>query len=77
MVAFLPRGPTRSDTGSYFIPKKIPTSELVYPNKSLVLFSKTQKVHIYTHTYTHTHMYTVTHIRTHIYMYTHTHQGFH
>ena len=27
-----------SDRGSYFIPKKIPTSEFVYPKKSLLFF---------------------------------------
>ena len=28
-----------SDRGSYFIPQKIPTSEVVYPKKSLLFFS--------------------------------------
>ena len=33
-----------SDRGSYFIPKKIPTSEFVYPKKSLLFFSIPQKI---------------------------------
>ena len=46
----LPQGPHShilmtggSDRGSYFIPKKIPTSEFVYPKKSL-FFSIPQKI---------------------------------
>ena len=45
------RGPTHiiilmtggSDRGSYFIPQKIPTSEVVYPKKSLVLLAYPKK----------------------------------
>ena len=33
-----------SDRGSYFIPQKIPTSEFVYPKKSLLFFSIPQKI---------------------------------
>ena len=33
-----------SDRGSYFIPKKIPTSEFVYPKKSLLFFSIPKKI---------------------------------
>ena len=33
----------RSDRGSHFIPKKIPTSEFVYPKKSLLLLAYPKK----------------------------------
>ena len=32
-----------SDRGSYFIPKKIPTSEFVYPKKSLLFLAYPKK----------------------------------
>ena len=47
----LPQGPHShilmtggSDRGSYFIPKKIPTSEFVYPKKSPLFFSIPKKI---------------------------------
>ena len=45
-----PRGPTilmtrRSDRGSYFIPQKTPTSEFVYPKKSLLFLAYPKKSH--------------------------------
>ena len=46
----LPQGPHSdilmtggSDRGSYFIPKKIPTSEFVYPKKTLLLLTYPKK----------------------------------
>ena len=49
---YIPEAPLRyfndageSDRGSYFIPKKMPTSEFVYPKNSLLFFIIFKKYH--------------------------------